>query len=174
MKRGQVYWCQFGENIGSEQCLTRPALILQNDSANRSSPNTVVAPITNTADLNSSVFPLNRPTSSPIQGNVLLGNMVTVSKVRLKDHICDLDEKTEMPGVEEALYNALGVIGKIEQERKKLSNIEDHLNRAKRERNEAQDALAEMRESLNLPKGTDYAAILEYVKKLKEETEEKT
>lgn len=172
VKRGQVYWCQFGENIGSEQCSTRPALILQNDKANRSSPNTVVAPITNTADSNSSVYKLERPEDSQIQGYVLLGNIVTVSKVRLKDYICDLDEKTEMPGIEEAMYNALGVMGKLKHQRQKLANIEDHLNRAKRERNEAQDTLAEIRGILHLAQGVEYAKILEEVRKLKEQIKE--
>ena len=45
-KRGEVYLVNFDPTIGSEIRKTRPALILQNDIANRHSPITIVAAIT--------------------------------------------------------------------------------------------------------------------------------
>lgn len=167
VKRGNVYWCEFGENVGSEQCLKRPAVILQNDNANFSSPNVVVAPITNTADKNSSVYPLARPTGSPLQGHVLLGNIVTVSKARLGDYIDRLDAKTEMPGVEKALYNALGVGQQIEKTEKQLERTSKYLEEVKKTRNDAQDSLKAIREALALPKEADTATIMTEIVKLK-------
>lgn len=167
VKRGQVYWCEFGENIGSEQCQKRPALILQNDSANFSSPNTIVAPITNTADSNASVFPLNRPPGSPIQGHVLLGNVVTISKARLGDMICTLDAKTEMPGIESALHNAVGTAPGFEALKTKLADKEQFLERVKKDRNEAQDNLTSIKEALNLPDDAEIEAIFVEIEKLK-------
>lgn len=168
LKRGQVYWCEFGENIGSEQCQKRPAVVLQNDSANFSSPNTIVAPITNTADSNASVCSLNRPANSPVQGYVLLGNIVTVSKARLGDYICKLNEHTEIPGVEKALHNAIGTAPKIDKLEKKLQDREDFLKTVKEDRNKAQDDLAAIRESLGLPVNAETTDIMSEIDNLKE------
>lgn len=167
VKRGEVYWCEFGENIGSEQCQRRPALILQNNSANFSSPNTIVAPITSTADSNASVFPLNRPPNSPIKGYVLLGNIVTISKARLGDMICTLDAKTEMPGIEQALHNAVGTAPNVEALKTKLADKEQFLEKVKKDRNKAQDNLKSVKKHLNLPNDAEIEAIFLEIKKLK-------
>lgn len=44
--RGGVVWCDFNPVVGSEQAGIRPAVVVQNDAANRSSPCTVVVPFT--------------------------------------------------------------------------------------------------------------------------------
>lgn len=46
VKRGEVYLCDFGEPYGSEQGLTRHAIVMQNDVGNLSSPTTIVIPCT--------------------------------------------------------------------------------------------------------------------------------
>lgn len=45
-RRGEVYLVTFDPTVGAEMQRTRPALILQNDIANRHSPITIVAAIT--------------------------------------------------------------------------------------------------------------------------------
>ena len=45
-RRGEVYLVTFDPTVGSEIQRTRPALIIQNDIANRNSPITIVAAIT--------------------------------------------------------------------------------------------------------------------------------
>ena len=45
-RRGEVYLVSFDPTVGSEIQRTRPALVLQNDIANRHSPITIVAAIT--------------------------------------------------------------------------------------------------------------------------------
>lgn len=47
VKRGQVYYCDLGVGIGSEETKNRPCVIIQNNTGNKFSPNTIVAPITN-------------------------------------------------------------------------------------------------------------------------------
>lgn len=42
VKRGQVYYCDFGEPYESEQAGIRYAIIVQNDTGNKFSPNTIV------------------------------------------------------------------------------------------------------------------------------------
>lgn len=42
----EIYYCDLGINIGSEQGENRPVVILQNDSGNKSGNTTIIAPIT--------------------------------------------------------------------------------------------------------------------------------
>lgn len=44
--RGEVYYAELSPVIGSEQGGIRPVLILQNNTGNRHSPTTIIAPIT--------------------------------------------------------------------------------------------------------------------------------
>lgn len=46
VKWGDVIYVNFGDNVGSEQCGIRPALVVQNDKGNSHSSCTLVAPIT--------------------------------------------------------------------------------------------------------------------------------
>lgn len=42
----EIYYCDLGVNIGSEQGENRPVVILQNDNGNKSGNTTIIAPIT--------------------------------------------------------------------------------------------------------------------------------
>lgn len=46
MKRGEIWWAEFGQGEGSEQSGSRPVLIIQNDVGNRFSPTVIVAAMT--------------------------------------------------------------------------------------------------------------------------------
>lgn len=48
--RGEVYLVEFDPAVGSEIMKTRPAIIIQNDTANRFSPVTIVAAISSKFD----------------------------------------------------------------------------------------------------------------------------
>lgn len=108
--RGQVYRCNLGVGIGSEECKERPCVILQYNSANRTSPNTLVAPITHTSSTLPIVVPIADKTDSSgkliLDGNVLLGNITCVSKARLGDYITDLTTD-EMKSVDKAIAISL-------------------------------------------------------------------
>ncbi len=110
--RGQVYRCNLGVGIGSEECKERPCVILQYDSANATSPNTIVAPITHTTSTLKTVIPIDDKIDSSgvviLDGNVLLGNIVCVSKGRLGDYVTDLSTD-EMKKVDEAISVSLGI-----------------------------------------------------------------
>ncbi|MBD5358305.1 MAG: type II toxin-antitoxin system PemK/MazF family toxin [Lachnospiraceae bacterium] len=110
--RGQVYRCKFGIGIGSEECKERPCVILQYNSANRTSPNTLVAPITHTTSTLPIVVPIADKVDSSgkviLDGNVLLGNITCVSKARLGDYITDLTPN-EMKAVDNAISISLNI-----------------------------------------------------------------
>lgn len=112
VSRGQVYRCNLGVGIGSEECKERPCVILQYNSANTTSPNTIVAPITHTTSTLKTVIPINDKIDSSgaviLDGNVLLGNIVCVSKARLGDYVVDLSTN-EMQKVDEAISVSLGI-----------------------------------------------------------------
>lgn len=110
--RGQVYRCKFGVGIGSEECKDRPCVILQYDSANKTSPNTIVAPITHTASKPPIVVPITVQADASgkviLDGNVLLGNITCISKARLGDYITDLPAN-EMKAVDKAISLSMDI-----------------------------------------------------------------
>jgi mRNA interferase MazF len=55
-KRGEIHLAALDPTIGHEIQKTRPALVVQNDTSNRHSPITIVAPITSTVRLPLSPF----------------------------------------------------------------------------------------------------------------------
>ncbi|HBN84233.1 MAG TPA: type II toxin-antitoxin system PemK/MazF family toxin [Clostridiales bacterium] len=97
VKRGEVYKCSLGEGIGSEQCKERPCVILQSNAGNAKSPNTIVAPITHTTSTLQIVVPIadkrNLNGDVILDGNVLLGNIICVSKARLGEYVAKLEPK---------------------------------------------------------------------------------
>ena len=110
--RGQVYRCKFGVGIGSEECKERPCVILQYNSANRTSPNTIAAPITHSSSMLPTVVPIAAQTDASgktiLDGNVLLGNIICISKARLGDYITDLTHD-EMKAVDKAIALSLDI-----------------------------------------------------------------
>lgn len=120
--RGEVYECNFGIGVGSEERKKRPCVILQNDIANKKSPIVLVAPISHTSSNNPVVvsFPPKYDTSGNIilDGYVLVGNMTSVSKARLGNKIAKMS-KQEMNDIEQAIIIQAGLLDKFNS----LNNI---------------------------------------------------
>lgn len=112
VKRGEVYRCNLGMGVGSEECKERPCVILQYDAGNTKSPNTIVAPITHSTSTLPIVVPIANQTNVAgdliLDGNVLLGNIVCVSKARLGDFVTKLPAN-EMDAVDAALAISIDV-----------------------------------------------------------------
>lgn len=107
LKRGRVYYCDFGEdNIrGSEQRGTRPVIIISNDVGNRFSPTVIVAAITsqvNKTCLPTHVILEDYPELTDEHGTVLLEQIRTVDKSRLRDFIIELSPE-DMQLVDQAI-----------------------------------------------------------------------
>lgn len=111
--RGEVYRCKFGFGIGSEESKERPCVILQYDTANITSPNTLVAPISHTASTVPVVIPIEDKKDSSgkiiLDGNVLLGNITCISKARLGTFITKLT-KAEMSAIDKTIAVSLGIL----------------------------------------------------------------
>jgi|SRR5882724_5490726 mRNA interferase MazF len=111
-KRGEIYLVSFDPTIGAEIQKTRPALIVQNDIANRHSPITIVAAITSRFD--EPLYPTEVLIQPPAGGLavasvVLLNQVRSVDKRRLVRRIGALTSAT-MERVDRALMISFGLV----------------------------------------------------------------
>lgn len=94
IRRGDIYYADLRPVVGSEQGGIRPVLIIQNDVGNRHSPTVICAAFT-------SKMKAKLPTHVEIEAGrydivrdsvILLEQLRTIDKRRLKDRVCHLDE----------------------------------------------------------------------------------
>lgn len=111
VKRGDVYYAELDPVIGSEQGGVRPVLIVQNDVGNQHSPTTIVAAITGQlckAKLPTHVDLAGRENGLAKNSVVLVEQVRTIDKTRLKEYICTLDKQV-MEQVDQALLISMGL-----------------------------------------------------------------
>ena len=94
IRRGDIYYADLRPVIGSEQGGVRPVLIIQNDMGNKHSPTVIVAAIT--SQMHKSKLPTHVELGSDRYGIVkdsviLLEQVRTIDKSRLKEKVCHLD-----------------------------------------------------------------------------------
>lgn len=111
VKRGDIFYADLSPVIGSEQGGIRPVLIVQNDVGNRYSPTIICAAIT--SQINKAKLPTHIEIDSQdytlVRDSVVLLEQVrTVDKKRLKEKICHLDEEL-MGKVDKALLVSFGL-----------------------------------------------------------------
>lgn len=111
-KRGEVYLVNFDPTVGAEIRKTRPALILQNDIANRHSPITIVAAITSQFEeplYPTEVFLAAGEGGMKVDSVALLNQIRSVDKKRLVKALGSLRPAT-MRRVDRALNVSLGLV----------------------------------------------------------------
>ena len=94
MKRGDVYYADLRPVIGSEQGGNTPVLIVQNDEGNKHSPTVICSAIT--SKMNKAKLPTHIELKAQLydmdkDSVVLLEQLRTIDKKRLKDKVCHLD-----------------------------------------------------------------------------------
>ncbi len=119
IRRGDIYYADLSPVVGSEQGGVRPVLIVQNDVGNKHSPTVIAAAIT------SQTGKARLPTHIAVTGDslggdkglgsglaknsiILLEQIRTLDKKRLKDKMGHLDEST-MQQVNNALNVSFGL-----------------------------------------------------------------
>lgn len=111
VRRGDVYYADLRPVVGSEQGGVRPVLILQNNVGNRHSPTVIAAPIT------SQQAKARLPTHVKVGGTapglyphstVLLEQLRTLDKRRLREHLCSMDVEG-MRRIDQALGISVGL-----------------------------------------------------------------
>ncbi len=109
IKRGDIFYADLSPVVGSEQGGIRPVMIIQNDVGNRHSPTVICAAIT--SKMNKAKLPTHVEIDASkyhlVKNSVVLLEQVrTIDKQRLKDFICHIDRNL-MRKVEEALRISL-------------------------------------------------------------------
>ena len=109
IKRGDIYFADLRPVVGSEQGGVRPVLIIQNDMGNCHSPTVICAAITsrmNKAKLPTHIELSTEKYDMDKDSVVLLEQLRTIDKKRLKDKVCHLDAQI-MQKVNRALMISL-------------------------------------------------------------------
>lgn len=109
IRRGDIYYADLRPVVGSEQGGIRPVLIIQNDVGNLHSPTVICAAIT--SQMNKAKLPTHVELSSGryalVKDSViLLEQLRTIDKKRLKDKVCHLDGEV-MKRIDKALCISL-------------------------------------------------------------------
>ena len=107
--RGDIYYADLRPVVGSEQGGGRPVLIIQNDIGNKHSPTVICAAIT--SQMNKAKLPTHVELDSSRyalvkDSVVLLEQLRTIDKKRLRDKVCHLDREI-LRKVERALLISL-------------------------------------------------------------------
>ncbi|MFC0233772.1 type II toxin-antitoxin system PemK/MazF family toxin [Vagococcus entomophilus] len=121
IKRGDIFFADLSPVVGSEQGGTRPVLVIQNNLGNHFSPTVIIAAIT------AKTFKNKLPTHIRISSNksgitkdsvVLLEQIRTIDKSRLREKICQLDTEN-MNQVNQAICVSLGLY--LSETKKKIT-----------------------------------------------------
>lgn len=112
-KRGDVFLVDFDPSMGSEIQKIRPALILQNNIANKHSPLTIVAAISSYQE-GENLYPvevhIEKNNTGLIKDSIVILNQIrTVDKQRLIKKLGSIENAT-MDKVDIALQLSLGII----------------------------------------------------------------
>ena len=112
VRRGDIYYADLSPVVGSEQGGVRPVLIVQNDVGNRYSPTVIAAAITSQTGKARLPTHIEEHTDSGLAKSsiVLLEQIRTLDKRRLKDRMGHLDDET-MTLVNDALSVSFGLAG---------------------------------------------------------------
>lgn len=143
VKRGEVYFVDLGENIGSEENKIRPVVVLQSDAYNfkapvftcaiiSSSPVTILdiqVPIRETY-----LYTDENGTTKKLVGSIDLGQLRTVGKERIiNSKVCIL--KTEMQEIDRKLLNILGLSTIIKSKENMIKSLQGKIEYLKNHKN---------------------------------------
>ena len=111
IRRGDIFYADLRPVIGSEQGGIRPVLIVQNDMGNKHSPTVICVAIT--SKMNKAKLPTHIEISaskySLVKDSVILLEQIrTIDKSRLREKICHLD-KDILKRIDKALSISLSL-----------------------------------------------------------------
>lgn len=107
MRRGDVWWVNFGSSVGGEIQKQRPAVIVSNDASNENLNRLQVIPLTSTVDR---LYPSEAFVK--VKGKkhkAMADQLTTVSKARLSNRVGRLSP-VDLQAVEQAIRVQLGLI----------------------------------------------------------------
>ena len=111
VKRGDIFFADLSPVVGSEQGGVRPVLIIQNNIGNKFSPTVIIAAITpkiSKPKMPTHIGLVAKEVGLEKDSVVLLEQLRTIDKQRLKDKVTHIDEKL-MQRVNNALKISVGL-----------------------------------------------------------------
>lgn len=155
--RGEIYWRELGENIGSEESKRRPVVVIQNQKGNDNAPTTIVAPITN-ATINLPIaVPINREANPNVTGTIDLGQVKVVHKSRLIGNSIDKLKNAELKKVDHALMKSIGTYQYLIHEQRKFQQKDNYARSLNRQ-------LREIQQELGVNKNEDILSAIQSLK----------
>lgn len=111
IRRGDIFLANLEPVVGSEQGKTRPVIIIQNNIGNKTSPTTIIAPIT--TKIFTTAYPTNVNISAKESGlthnsTILLNQIRTIDKLRMVKKLSNVNQ-TIMKKVDLAIKVSLGL-----------------------------------------------------------------
>lgn len=132
--RGEVYWCEFGYNLGSELRDRHPCVIVQNNTTAMNRRTVLIAPITHASARTSkpaSLVPITQQKDSAgnviIEGYTDVANMRTISKARLGRRITSLTA-ADMQNIDSAIASVTDLYHYYKDVTGKLARAQAHAN----------------------------------------------
>lgn len=110
--RGELYYADLGNGVGSEQNGYRPVVIIQNDVGNKHSPTTIVAAISTQIKTKATLpthYHLKLGNGLVQPSMVMLEQIRTIDKSRMGQYIGKLSDE-EVKGLNHALAISIGLI----------------------------------------------------------------
>lgn len=111
VKRGEIYYYDFGKKDGSVQSGTRPVMVIQCDEGNQRSQTTIVAPITTSIKKRYMPSHVVLGENYGLRGNsmVLLEQIATVNQDDLDVYVGIVDDDDTIRRINNGLKKALGL-----------------------------------------------------------------
>ena len=113
--RGDMYYADLGDGIGSEQNGYRPVLIIQNNTGNKHSPTVIVAAISSKVGVKAKLpthYYIEAVCGLQMPSIVLLEQLRTIDKWRLDTYIGRLTDQ-HIRGINHALAISVGLISPV-------------------------------------------------------------
>lgn len=107
--KGAIFYADLGKTVGSEESGIRPVLVIQNNTGNRFSPTTIIAPISTkkTDELPTHIL-IKQFDKIRHNSIILLEQLRVIDKSRLKGFVEVLDDK-QMKEIDLALLKTFGI-----------------------------------------------------------------
>lgn len=134
VKRGEVYYVDFGENIGSEQNKARPCVVIQSDAFNFSAATFIGAIISDSGRIipdihvpiiGSYYYKDVNKIQVRLEGAIDFGQIKTVAKERILFKIGVL--KDEIHTIDEKLLSIFGLLGVMKGKDNRISFLENRV-----------------------------------------------
>lgn len=111
IRRGDLYWCDFGNKAGSVQQGYRPVIVLQADTINIHSETAVIAPLTGVIKKQNlfSHIVIDKRFGLDMPSMILIEQITTVNQSELKNYIGKVSDRDLLRTIRTSIMKTLGI-----------------------------------------------------------------